>query len=442
MRRHGRSWKTGLAAALLRRGYGGQLATVTLAKVAVAALVAVSGCERAAKVDVPKGGPALGVGVGLSSNDDPAAAGEEAVRQALAELGAAPQLIVVFLGHAGKDAEALAGVRKAAGSTPFVACQSYVGHMVSKKYGGPDTVGAMALGGRAKVTRASATKGLEGLDTAGTKIGRALAAPDNKALFILVAAVASHKEPDVRDLLKGIRKHVPATVPVVGGNAENGEDAGVVYDGTTAMPQGVIGIMFSGDLKVGIGSAVNFDKVAGPFKITRMVGRKLHELDGKPVADVYLKAYGVTSDKVDGGFAAKNPMAVRIGGKYVIRYQRKLEPDGTFKGFPHALKEGQEVFFLKYNDDDLVASSTRSAEEAKNGLGGKPLLALASVCIGRAGFGKKQQQETDALRAGVGEDVPLFGFHACGEYFTPQWRTPDVSTEYHQLSSCVMVIGE
>ncbi len=404
----------------------------------LAGMGAALGCRPGAKKTVP----VLCAGVGLSAKEDPAAAGEEAVKQALAELGAKPQLIIVFLGHAGKDAEALAGVAKAARSTPFVACQSYVGHMVSKKYGGPGTVGAMAVGGSAKITRASATKSLESLDTAGQKIGKALAAPDNKALFILVGAVASHKEPDVRDLLAGIRKHVPATVPVVGGNAENGKDAGVVYDGTTAMPQGVIGIMFSGDLKIGIGSAINFDKVAGPFTITRMVGRKLHELDNKSVADVYLKAHGVTADKVDGGFAARNPMAVRIGGKYVIRYQRALQPDGTFVGFPHALKEGQEVFFLTYKDDDLVPSSTRSAAEAKKALGGKPLLTLTSVCIGRADFGQKQQAETDAIRAAVGEDVPLFGFHACGEYFTPQWRTPDVSSEYHQLSSCVMVIGE
>ena len=42
----------------------------------------------------------------------------------------------------------------------------------------------------------------------------------------------------------------------------------------------------------------------------------------------------------------------------------------------------------------------------------------------------------------VQHDVPLFGLYACGEYFTPQWKTPDVTTEYHQLSSCVMVLGE
>lgn len=405
--------------------------------VVLAALAVACGCEQAAKK-----GAALRVGVGLSADPDPAKAGEAAVKQAKADLGTTPQLVIAYLGHADKDAEALAGIKKAAGSTPFVACQSYVGHMVSAKYGGPGSVGALALGGRAKVTFAKATGILDDLRAAGSKIGKALAAPDNKALFILVAAPASHNEPDIRDLLKGIREHVPATVPIVGGNAENGKDAGVVFNGETPMPKGAIGIMFSGGIKVGIGSAINFDKAAGPFKITRMEGRKLRELDGKPVADVYTEAMGVESGAVDGGYAAQQPMAVKMGEKYVIRYQRALKPDGTFEGFPHALKVGQEVFFLRYNQDDLVASARRSAEEARKGLSGKPLVTLASVCIGRAGFGKKQQAETDALRSAVGEDVPLFGLYACGEYFTPRWGTPDVSTEYHQLSSCVMVIGE
>ncbi|MHC4250952.1 MAG: FIST N-terminal domain-containing protein [Planctomycetota bacterium] len=173
-----------------------------------------------------------------------------------------------------------------------------------------------------------ATGILDDLRSAGSKISKALATP---------AAPALHNEPDIRDHLEGIREHLPDTIPLVGGNAENGKDAGVVFGGERSMPEVAIGIVFSGTIKVCMGSAINSDTVAGPLKITRMDGRKLGELSGRPVADVYTKVFKVECDAVDGGYVAQQTTAERMSEKYVIRYQRVLKSDRTFEGSPHAL---------------------------------------------------------------------------------------------------------
>ncbi|NQT36475.1 MAG: FIST C-terminal domain-containing protein [Planctomycetes bacterium] len=66
-------------------------------------------------------------------------------------------------------------------------------------------------------------------------------------------------------------------------------------------------------------------------------------------------------------------------------------------------------------NDTVIASAEEGAAEALKKLKGKPIAALAFNCAGRRSKLNDYQDELDAMRKAIGDDLPLFGCYCAGE---------------------------
>lgn len=382
---------------------------------------------------------------GIGAGEDARAAGREAARQALAKCKT-PQLLVACLSYKGRDAEVLAGIREAAGPVPLVAVQAYgSGAMAGGQYAGENSTAVLALGGRRiQAGYAAVENAARNLAAAGHRLGESLAGCAPKAVMLLVDASVSHSGKDIREFTRALHESLPPATPVVGGNAQDGCDSGVVYDGERPLANGVVGIALQGDIRVGLGAAHSFRELAGPMPVTRADGLKVYELGGRPVSELFSAIIGEPREKVvnDISHAVRQPFAIPAGGRNMIRLQRQLLSDGSFAGFPHPLEPGTPVHIMRHHKEELLSSARACAEEAMADLKVRPAAAFVFPCIGRWGLGNNPAGECRTLRKAFGARTPLFGLYSAGEYYTNQWRGPEARLHYFQISICAMVLGE
>ncbi len=442
---------------MLKRVLGSMVAVLVL-------IILVTGCSRPADTGSAKPGEkgdscALLSGTGMGSGASPETAGADAVAAALKKLGSdSADVIIVYATCKGEDYEAtkeqaslaFQGATKAAGENLVVGCMATAGILTSEGYGVSNSVGAVALKGQGsvKIKVDKVNEFLEGMEKAGETLAKKIAGDKDVAMILLTDSNISHNAPEVANFLKGVKNVVAKGVAIAGGNSMGFDDfhAPVFYK-DALLEKGGIGIMLSGHLTVGIGIANNFEFVnEKPMKITKSDGKAIFTLDDKPVADVVEALTGVDKEgQKDIGAALKNIFAYKVEDRPFIRFQRALKEDDKgiyYDGFPNGMPEGDEVYVARYNQEKLIPSSAQSVKNALASMGGaKPALAMPFVCCGRAGVGQEQVGENTAIRETLGKDVPVMGFYACGEYYTPDWKTEEEKATYCQFSSIVLLIG-
>lgn len=402
---------------------------------------------------------ALFAGTGMAKNEDAKAAGAEAAAQAMKAMGQAKaDVVIVYPNYKSSDYETLKqktaaafeGAREAADGSLVVGCAATAGFLGSQGYGDENSVGAIAIKaeGGIRIQTEKVAYDMGDLDKTGQDLGRQLAADDNVAMILITDSNISHNEPQVSDFLAGLRKTVGKGVIIAGGNSMGFDDFhSPVFYADTLDEKVAVGIMFSGNLKAGVGIANNFEFVnEAPMKITKSEGRAIFTLDDKPVADVVAELTGVDKEgQKDVNAALANIFAYKINDKPFILFQRALKEDDRgiyYDGFPNFMPQGREVYIAKFVKEKIVPSSAESVKNSLAMLGDvKPAVALPFVCCGRAGVGQQQAGENQAIIETASANVPMLGFYACGEFNTINPGKEDEQTKYCQFSSIILLLG-
>ncbi|MGZ4810009.1 MAG: FIST signal transduction protein [Thermoanaerobaculia bacterium] len=161
-----------------------------------------------------------------------------------------------------------------------------------------------------------------------------------------------------------------------------------------------------------IGKSCSYAPMEKTFRITSAdpINRVVHELNGRPVLEVYAEAVGTTPDKLDSSVFMGNPVGLMIDDEAWIRSPQRALPDGGLK-FYCRIAEGMEVRLMK--STDIVEDARRAIVRAGKELG-------APVSGGLAFNGVLRRLEMDAKDLHreflhVFDGLQVSGFHTYGE---------------------------
>jgi hypothetical protein len=253
--------------------------------------------------------------------------------------------------------------------------------------------------------------------------------PGEVPSFVLLTAPPGREE----DLLLGIADVVGAHVPVTGGSSGDDGVRGKWWQAANrnvGNALAVVTVLFpSGAVVSSFQAGYEVTSLSG--RITRASGRQLHEIDGRPAAEVYNEwTDGAIADLVGSGgkivqkTSALHPLGRRAGAsggvvEHVMSFLDTVLPDGTLTLFTEA-REGETVWAMRGTDDSLLGRAGRVASASLDALsqeGARDRVkgALVVFCCASAVHVRDRMPEVVASLDVTLGDRPYLGTFTFGE---------------------------
>ncbi len=364
-------------------------------------------------------------GSGRSSHEDATAAGSAAARAALAGLdGATADLVIVYASIRYDLAALLAGVRAVTGETPLVGATTS-GQFIEGEFIPPGpAVSVMILGG-GRYRFGTAVVG--GISSDTTAAGRDLArrardaAGSEPTPYGALLLLADGMAGDMQGLLNGLYRVTGAQVPVVGGAA--GDDrtfaGSSVFHGGDVVANGAVAVWIGSEQPLRVVSGHGWQPQGLPMLVTRVEGQVVHEIDGRPAAEVYHE--GLVDE-------AESPVPVGARSDWRTAHSFGLiEPDGTqvvrgalldeqgaVRTFT-PLPEYCAVQIVSADQQDLLDVIENVVEDALSDID-DPAVMLTFSCIARLDLLRDREGEEAARLHKAAGSVATFGFYTYGEF--------------------------
>jgi hypothetical protein len=336
--------------------------------------------------------------------------------------GADAGLVVVYASIRHDLPAVLAAVRAVTGDTPLVGATT-CGQFSDGEFLPPGTaVSVLILGagvyrfGTAAVGGISADTTSAGQDLARRAVAAAGPGSDPYgALMILADGMAG----DMQGLLTGIYRVTGARVPVVGGSA--GDDrtfsgSFVFHDGEV-VPDGAVAVWIGADRPLHVVSGHGWQPQGLPMLVTRVDGLVVHEIDGRPAAEVYREGMRTGAGQVPEGAPADWYTGHSFGliepdGTQVIR-GAYVDNDAVRTFTP--LPEYCAVQIVAADQDDLLNISEQVVADALGPVP-DPAVMLGFSCIARMELLQGREGEEAARLHKAAGSVATFGFYTYGEF--------------------------
>ena len=383
------------------------------------------------------------IGIGRSSEADPARAGEDAARAAA--LHDDPALAIVFASDAYRLDELLGAIRGALPhDTPVVGC-STAGEIATD---GPGDAGVVVfcLGGPGyAVSTGVATNASQDLRAAGAGAAacmRDLEPRPYSVLLLLTDGLAG----DQQEVVRGAHSIAGSGVPLVGGCA--GDDlkmqATFQMHGGAVLQDAVVAAAIGSDAPIGIGVRHGWRAVGEPMLVTASEGNRVIELDDRPALDVYLErlnapATAASDPAAFTRFALTHPLGLSgRGSEPHVRFVGEADFEDRSLGCIAAVPQGSLVWLMEGDARSVLDATDAACADALAPLASAaPQGLLAFDCIARRGVlgdsGVGQEVARVAERSG---GAPVAGFYTYGEIA----RTRGVSG-FHNQTLVVLAFG-
>lgn len=347
-----------------------------------------------------------------------------------------PQLVLVFGGRYLLEAgEGLDDLRRTYPGARLVMA-STSGEMIGTEVS-EDTIAATAIAFDKTRIRGVATRveDARGSYSAGRTLAEQLSAPDLVHVFV----VSDGALVNGTDLASGFNEHLPAGARLTGGLAGDGARFERTVVGLDQMPAPgwVVAVGFyGGALDVRVGSAGGWEPFGPSREVTSADGYTLFELDGQSALRLYRTYLGDQADQLPAS-ALRFPLAVTPPGstQTVVRTILSIDDNAESMRFAGDIPVGSRVRFMRASYEDLIDGAATAAEQLRGAQSGEADLVLCVSCVGRRiVLGQRTEEETESVRAVVGQKPALAGFYSYGEL------SPATSSAACQLHNQTMTI--
>lgn len=353
------------------------------------------------------------VGIGFSSKNNPAAAGQVASEQAVQQSGR-PVITLVLTTDNYDQERVLSAVKKVIGDSRLVgACvPGIIVNLRLHERG----VGVCTISGEGveavthlqrNISQYSYRKGEKAgealLEKGGELPGTVLLFPDGFAA-------------NISGLLRGLYNVMgPAFEYIGGGSGDNLRfhttyqftEEGISSDAVAAAV--VRGINFQ--VRLGHG----WRPLGEPLTVTKAKGRKVYEIDGLPALERYSALVGARDKNGFPYYSMKYPLGLpAAGGEFIIRDPLKAEEDGSIL-FVTEVPENTITTIMEGDTASLVAAAEKVSQEALN-TPVAPKILMVFDCVSRyLLMGKDFSREMEAVARSIKADVPVIGMLSFGE---------------------------
>ncbi|MEL6772535.1 MAG: FIST N-terminal domain-containing protein [Bacteroidota bacterium] len=219
-------------------------------------------------------------------------------------------------------------------------------------------------------------------------------------------------------LVAGFNHALPARTTLSGGLAGDGDRFEETLVGLNACPaSGVVAALgfYGTALRVGCGSAGGWAPFGPSRRVTRAEGTNLFELDGTSALELYRRYLGPFAGALPGA-ALRFPLELTDGdAEPVVRTILHIDDDAGTMTFAGSIPEGVNVRLMRASYENLVDGAVDAAEETRR-TPNEADFALCISCVGRRiVLGQRIEDETEGVRALLGDNVALAGFYSYGE---------------------------
>ncbi len=318
------------------------------------------------------------ISVAASTHRDPEQAATESYDALVEELGGTPQLLLV---HSSCDYDNKAVVHRLRALAPGVPLQggtSCFGVATPAGFQSRDGLGLGIMG----VLDPEGGYGV-GIAESDGDMGAATTAALEQALVqagrtgeVPTAVLTSVCPGDEEVMIRVIGEHLGRDVPIIGGtsanNAMRGQWQQFGNDSVHCQAVSVATLFPSGGLGYAFHSG--YEPTAHHGRVTRATKRTLHEIDGRPAAQVYNEWTGGLINELlpEGGdlvpIASFSPLGAPVGRVAGVPYFRLSYPvealeDGGLQLFAE-IPEGSEIVLMTGTADSLTTRAGRVASQA------------------------------------------------------------------------------
>jgi hypothetical protein len=389
----------------------------------------------------------LAVGVGHSVSTDPVAAARESVTAALAGRTTGPDDLVLLFPTVDLDPwQFVEAAQEAAGPAQVVGCTSFASFTGAAQVA-RGTVAAYLPAG-------DLTFGVAAADSIGPDIygaakriteqawERAGHDAEHSVLLMLSDGLAG----DQREVVRGSYAVTGSTVLLVGGAAGENQSLNSTYQFAQGkvMTNGLVAVWINSPNPVGVGVQHGWHPIGEPMIATRAEGNIVHELDGQPATEVYLRNRGsdprlttLRGAEVTNFSAATldHPLGLaNASGRFDVRHVLDRTDEGGLVLFGH-VSEQSIVQVMAGDSNDLVDAAAAAARDAVDQLESPCRGAVVFSCTGRvAPLGDRVADEVGAV-AGALSGGAVAGFFTYGEF-----ARVTGSTGFHNATVVVLAL--
>ncbi|WP_091249441.1 FIST signal transduction protein [Klenkia soli] len=281
-----------------------------------------------------------------------------------------------------------------------------------------------------------------GSDDVGRLLGKRLA--ESGADLALALVLSDGLAVNGSALGRGVSETVPAGALVAGGLAGDGPRFArtwVLVDGVPRAGAVAAVGLFGADLEVGHASRGGWSPLGPERLVTRSAGTVLHELDGRPVLDLYREYLGDLAD----GLPATGllfPLGVRLldgSGREVVRTILGVDHDTRSITYAGEIPQGATAQLMRSTTDRLVDGAEDAGQQVRRDADAGDSLALLVSCVGRRQYlGQRTEEELEVVVEALGPRTPAVGFYSYGELTT----LPSGACHLENQTMTVTVFGE
>lgn len=396
---------------------------------------------------------AIAVGIGTSKEIDSYAAGSIATFKALDKMGAeqAPDLVFTFASSRFDHHQLVKGIKSVIPNSPLIGCTT-AGEITNE---GPDRKSIAVMAIKSNVLHAAMGLGKKisaNSRQAGQEIARdVLVKTKQRATRHAFMMFPDGLKGNSTDIIRGIQEVLGTSFPIVGGSAADDflfqktyqyyEDG--VYEDC------VCGVLFSGDISVGIGARHGWYPLGKPRIVTEAEHNVIIKLDGKPAVRIYEDYFGKRvadlTDEPMARMAVMYPLGMSIPGEEecIVRNALRVEKNGALV-CAGEVAPGSEIRVMMGSKETALKAAKKAAELALGALrNAKAELVFIFDSVSREKlFGRMAREEISIVKNIFGKNTPILGFYTYGEQ-APLGATINLGqTFFHNETIVVFAIGE
>lgn len=267
-----------------------------------------------------------------------------------------------------------------------------------------------------RVANVQITSGSES-QKSGEDLAKQLDSPELRHIFV----ISDGMHVNGTALVAGFQAVLGNRVSVTGGlagDAASFHSTVVGLDNTPSTGQLVAVGLYGQGLKIGYASFGGWTSFGAERTVTKSQSNVLFELDGKPALELYKtylgkKAADLPSAALLFPLSLKNDQAE---SSELVRTILTIDEEQQSMTFAGDIPLGSTVKLMKSDNDSLVEGAEKASQKSRELLDSEPELAILVSCVGRKlVLGQSVEDEIEAVRDVLGEQVMITGFYSYGE---------------------------
>lgn len=389
-----------------------------------------------------------------ATGDNSFTAGQTAAREALSKIsGSKPDLCIVFSSSKYDYQEVVKGVRSATGNAPLIGC-STAGEF-TETFVGNNSVACAVISSDTHRFLTGMGTGLGAdeqkcLAQAAAGFKQSIPGYPERSFIILMDGLAGKGE----DVSLAALSSFGGNMRIAGGSAADDYKfkSTSVFTGDAVASDAISAAMLLSKTPPALGVDHGHTPVSAPFTITKAVGNKVYELDGKPAVNVWMEAtrepakkFGIDVDAIWqnpemlGRFSFIFEAGLLTGKNYKIRWSGLTTDTKDYLPFVCSMPEGAVMRVMEGTCDTEIQSARNAALFAMQSLAGKkPAGAIIFDCAVRGAIlGLDFHKAVAEIKKVVG-DIPLIGLETYGELALEEGQL----SGFHNTTTVVMLLPD